>query len=128
MHLKPLPARDRSSANQVEQGGVAMVNDENLIPINQRTKSEQREIQKKGGLASGKVRRQQADLRRAFQTLLRSEVNNEQMKQLLIQLGYDPTNEMALALVVLQKALNGDMKAFSQIQQILNQNIPKDVD
>lgn len=54
-----------------------MVNDENLIPINQRTKSEQREIQKKGGLASGKVRRQQADLRRAFQTLLRSEVNNE---------------------------------------------------
>lgn len=105
-----------------------MVNDENLIPINQRTKSEQREIQKKGGLASGKKRRQQADLRRAFQTLLRSEVNNEQMKQLLIQLAYDPTNEMALALVVLQKALNGDMKAFSQIQQILNQNIPKEVD
>ena len=101
-----------------------MVNDENLIPINQRTKSEQREIQKKGGLASGKRRRQQADLRRAFQTLLRSEVNNEQMKQLLIQLGYDPTNEMALALVVLQKALNGDMKAFSQIQQILNQSSP----
>lgn len=105
-----------------------MVNDENLIPINQRTKSEQREIQKKGGLASGKVRRQQADLRRAFQALLCSEVNNEQMKQLLIQLGYDPTNEMALALVVLQKALNGDMKAFSQIQQILNQNAPTDKD
>ena len=101
-----------------------MVNDENLIPINQRTKSEQREIQKKGGLASDKRRRQQADLRREFQTLLRSEVNNEQMKQLLIQLGYDPTNEMALALVVLQKALNGDMKAFSQIQQILNQSSP----
>ncbi|MCF2566533.1 hypothetical protein JQM70_08210 [Streptococcus pasteurianus] len=105
-----------------------MVNDENLIPINQRTKSEQREIQKKGGLASGKKRRQQADLRRTFQTLLRSEVNNEQMKQLLIQLGYDPTNEMALALVVLQKALNGDMKAFSQIQQILNQSAPTDKD
>lgn len=105
-----------------------MVNDENLIPINQRTKSEQREIQKKGGLASGKVRRQQVDLRKAFQTLLRSEVNNGQMKQLLIQLGYDPTNEMALALVVLQKALNGDMKAFSQIQQILNQNASTDKD
>lgn len=105
-----------------------MANDENLIPINQRTKSEQRKIQKKGGLASGKVRRQQADLRRAFQILLHSEVNNEQMKQLLIQLGYDPTNEMALALVVLQKALNGDMKAFSQIQQILNQNTFTDRD
>ena len=54
--------------------------------------------------------------------------NNEQMKQLLIQLGYDPTNEMALALVVLQKALNGDMEAFSQIQQIVNQNAPTDKD
>lgn len=105
-----------------------MVNDENLIPFDKRTESEQRKIQKKGGLTSGKVRRQQADLRRAFQILLRSEVNNEQMKQLLIQLGYDPTNEMALALVVLQKALNGDMKAFSQIQQILNQNASTDKD
>lgn len=105
-----------------------MVNDENLIPITDRSSSEAREMGRKGGIASGKVRRQQADLRRAFQTLLRSEVNNEQMKQLLIQLGYDPTNEMALALVVLQKALNGDMKAFSQIQQILNQNVPTDKD
>ena len=105
-----------------------MVNDENLIPMTDRSSSEAREMGRKGGIASGKVRRQQADLRRAFQTLLRSEVNNEQMKQLLIQLGYDPTNEMALALVVLQKALNGDMKAFSQIQQILNQNAPTDKD
>lgn len=105
-----------------------MANDENLIPITNRSSSEAREMGRKGGIASGKVRRQQADLRRAFQTLLRSEVNNEQMKQLLIQLGYDPTNEMALALVVLQKALNGDMKAFSQIQQILNQNAPTDKD
>ena len=105
-----------------------MVNDENLIPITDRSSSEAREMGRKGGIASGKVRRQQADLRRAFQTLLRSEVNDEQMKQLLIQLGYDPTNEMALALVVLQKALNGDMKAFSQIQQILNQNSPTDKD
>lgn len=78
-----------------------MVNDENLIPMTDRSSSEAREMGRKGGIASGKVRRQQADLRRAFQTLLRSEVNNEQMKQLLIQLGYDPTNEMALALVVL---------------------------
>ncbi|CBZ48539.1 hypothetical protein SGGBAA2069_c13670 [Streptococcus gallolyticus subsp. gallolyticus ATCC BAA-2069] len=105
-----------------------MVNDENLIPMTDRSSSEAREMGRKGGIASGKVRRQQADLRRAFQTLLRSEVNNEQMKQLLIQLGYNPTNEMALALVVLQKALNGDMKAFSQIQQILNQNSPTDKD
>lgn len=97
-----------------------VANDNNLIPINQRTKSEQGEIQQKGGLASGKVRRQRADLKRAFDTLLSSEVNNEQMRELLIVLGYEPTNDMALALVVLQKALNGDVKAFSNIQEVMD--------
>ncbi len=97
-----------------------VANDNNLIPINQRTKSEQRKIQQKGGLASGKVRRQRADLKRAFDTLLSSEVNNEQMRELLIGLGYEPTNEMALALVVLQKALHGDVKAFSKIQEVMD--------
>ena len=97
-----------------------MATDHNLIPINQRTKSEQREIQQKGGLASGKARRHRADLKRAFEVLLSSEVNNEQMRDLLIGLGYEPTNEMALALVILQKALNGDVKAFSKIQELID--------
>lgn len=99
-----------------------MANDNNLIPINQRTKREAREISRKGGLASGKVRRQRADLKRAFETLLSSEVNNEQMRDLLIGLGYATTNEMALALVVLQKALNGDVKAFSKIQEMIDKD------
>ncbi|MDV5976834.1 hypothetical protein [Streptococcus canis] len=99
-----------------------MANKQNLIPITQRTTSEQREIQKLGGLASGKARRQRADLKRAFEILLSSEVNNEQMRDLLIRLGYDPTNEMALALVVLQKALNGDVKAFSKIQDVIDRD------
>ncbi|HEP3410246.1 TPA: hypothetical protein VCM92_001685 [Streptococcus pyogenes] len=99
-----------------------MANDQNLIPINQRTKSEQRKIQRQGGLASGQVRRQRADLKRAFETLLTSRVNNEQMKDLLVGLGYDPTNEMALTLVVLQRALNGDIKAFSKIQDVIDRD------
>ncbi|WP_303974274.1 hypothetical protein [Streptococcus merionis] len=97
-----------------------MANEQNLVPMNQRTKSEAREISRKGGVASGKVRRQRADLKRAFETLLSSEVNNEQMRELLIRLGYDPTNEMALALVILQKALNGDVKAFEKIQDVID--------
>ncbi|MEY8463124.1 hypothetical protein [Streptococcus merionis] len=97
-----------------------MANEQNLVPMNQRTKSEAREISRKGGVASGKVRRQRADLKRSFETLLSSEVNNEQMRELLIRLGYDPTNEMALALVILQKALNGDVKAFTKIQDVID--------
>lgn len=35
-----------------------MANDENLIPLNKRTKEEQREIAKQGGIKSGKIRRE----------------------------------------------------------------------
>ena len=39
------------------------MNDENLKPQNKRTKSEQREIARKGGIASGKSRRLKKPLR-----------------------------------------------------------------
>ena len=43
-----------------------MANEENLNPLNQRTKSEQREITQKGGIASGKSRRRKKALRTAL--------------------------------------------------------------
>lgn len=58
--------------------------------------------------------------KKEFETLLSFEVNNEQMRDLLIRLDYDPTSEMALALVILQKALNGDVKAFAKIQDVID--------
>ena len=99
-----------------------MANEHNLISLGQRTESEWRKIQRQAGIASGRARRQKAELRQAFKTLLTAEVNNEQMKALLISLGYDPTNEMALELVVLQKALNGDIRAFGQIKEIIDKD------
>lgn len=96
-----------------------MANEENLIPLNKRTKSEQREIARMGGRASGIARKKKADLKRTLETLLQSEVSNHKMKELLVSLGYEPTNETALVLVVLQKALNGDMRAVSQIRSFL---------
>ncbi|MGU8074002.1 hypothetical protein ACS60R_05920 [Streptococcus suis] len=100
-----------------------MANDHNLIPFHQRTESEQREIRRKGGLASGKARRQKADLKKAFQILLTSEVKNEQMKSLLLNMELAPTNEMALSLVMLQKALQGDVSAFKQIKDLLDASV-----
>ncbi|WP_164682095.1 hypothetical protein [Streptococcus hyointestinalis] len=99
-----------------------MANEHNLISLGQRPESERRKIQRQAGITSGRTRRQKAELRQAFQTLLTAEVNNEQMKELLINLGYEPTNEMALALVVLQKALNGDIRAFGQIKEIIDKD------
>ena len=44
-----------------------------MIPQNKRTKAEQRAIAKQGGIASGKARRQKADLRKAMQLALEQE-------------------------------------------------------
>ena len=47
-----------------------MANEKNLIPFSKRSESEARENGKKGGRASGKARREKADLRKMAQTIL----------------------------------------------------------
>lgn len=44
------------------------------------------------------------------------------MKVFLREQGFEPSNEMALAMVVLQKALRGDAKALAQIMDILERH------
>lgn len=46
------------------------MNEQNLIPFNERTESEQREITQKGGLKSGEVRREKATFRLEYSALL----------------------------------------------------------
>lgn len=48
---------------------------ENLIPLPQRTKEEQRDIATAGGVASGKTRRKQKTLREMFETFGESKPN-----------------------------------------------------
>lgn len=54
-----------------------MANEKNLIPFDQRTKKEQREIRSAGGRQSGRARREKADLRKAAQAYLESTCTNE---------------------------------------------------
>jgi hypothetical protein len=49
---------------------VANVGTENLIPMNERTKEEQKEIAKMGGIASGKVRQEKATMKKTLEMLL----------------------------------------------------------
>ncbi|MEE0931266.1 MAG: hypothetical protein UIM53_09720 [Acutalibacteraceae bacterium] len=47
-----------------------MPNEKNLIPINKRTKKEQREIVSKGGKRSGEVRRRKKSMKQVMDMLL----------------------------------------------------------
>lgn len=95
-----------------------MANEQNLIPASKRSKSEARENGSKGGIASGKARRKKANLKKAFETILQAEVASPNVKKQLEELGFESTNEMALAMVMMQKAMKGNVRAFEQISKL----------
>lgn len=84
------------------------MNEDNLIPMNERTKEEQREIAKKGGIASGKVRRERKkfkdDLLLALQTLKDGKTIQE--------LGVE---------AILEKFMSGDIQAFTTIRDTIGE-------
>lgn len=95
-----------------------MANEQNLIKNSELTPSERRENAKKAGVASGKSRRKKANLKKAFETILQADVASPNVKKQLEDLGFDTTNEMALAMVMMQKAMKGNVRAFEQISKL----------
>ncbi len=84
------------------------MNEENLIPFNQMTEEQQREIARKGGIASQKKRKERKTLKEELLLLLSTNNNNEK-----------------ISLALLQKALNGDIQAFTTIRDTIGEK-PKD--
>lgn len=106
-----------------------MANEHNLEnhKFNKRTASEQREIASKGGKASGKARRQKADLRKAMSTILSLEVDGTN-RAILKSLGVEPTNEMMLAFVTLQQAFKGNQRAVENVIKLTSIKDKHDID
>ena len=102
-----------------------MANEQNLkVP----SSKEARENGKKGGVASGVARRKKANLRKAFETILQAEVASPNVKKQLEELGFDSTNEMALAMVMMQKAMKGNVRAFEQISKLTTTDVKDSLD
>lgn len=101
---------------------------ENLIPLNKRTKDEQREIQSQGGKASGKSRRRKADFRKTLNALLTAEVDLPEWKDTLQGLGLDCTLESAVNAAMIREALAGNVKAYDAIARYSGQSDKPDED
>ena len=99
---------------------------ENLIPVTERTKKEAREISRKGGIASGKARREKADLKKKVNEILSMDVFSPQFKEMLEEKGLSVTNQTAIATVLLQKALKGDMRAIELLVKMNGNEGTKD--
>lgn len=100
----------------MEKGNI-----DNLIPFNQRTEEEQREIARKGGIASGQARREKKALKEQIELLLSLPLQDQKTRNRLAQLGIDSDNidnQMAMVIAMWQKALKGDVKAFKALTDI----------
>lgn len=62
-----------------------------LIPMNKRTKQEQKKIATMGGKASGKVRRQKRDLRQLCHEILDTTITDDELSKKLIAAGVPDT-------------------------------------
>lgn len=103
-----------------------MANEENLIPFNERSVSETRALGRKGGIASGKARREKADLKKKVNQILEMDVFSPQLKEALEEKGLNATNQTAIATVLLQKALKGDIRAIELLAKMNGNEGTKD--
>lgn len=80
------------------------MNESNLIPMSERTKDEVREIARRGGIASGKARRERKTFKEELITLLENGDTQEK-----------------ISLSLIQQALDGNTKAFEVIRDTVGE-------
>lgn len=106
------------------------MNEENLKGhgFHERTASEQREIAKMGGKASGEARRKKADFRKTLNKLLTIKIDNPDWTPILEALGVESTLESALNMAMIKKGLSGDVKAYEAVAKYSGQSSQTDFD
>ena len=104
-----------------------MPNEKNLVPISERTTSEQREIQKKGGIASGAARRRKRSLKEAADLYLSLPVTDRRRANKLLRRQVDPEdidNQMAMIAGLTDAATDGDARAAAVLVKVLGEETP----
>lgn len=105
-----------------------MANEENLIPFNKRTEKEQREIARKGGIASGETRRRKKSMREAMELIAEQPLTNAGLKRGIKNLAQgidDDDIDMMLAATmgVFQAAIKGNVSAYEMIGKVIGDTI-----
>lgn len=94
-------------------------NEENLIPLSERTKSEQREIARQGGINSGKARRQKKAFRELFEQMLSEDggtLNGQQVSR------KDMVTARAIKMLTSDKTKDQDfLRAFEIVRDTIGE-------
>lgn len=102
-----------------------MPNEKNLIPMDQRSQSEARELGRKGGKASGAARRRKKSLKEAADLYLSLPVTERRTFNKIARAGVDPEdidNQMAMIIGLTMQATLGDAKAAKVIIDLLGED------
>ena len=111
-----------------ERGGDVS-NEKNLIPFNERTESEQREIAQKGGIASGAARRRKRSMRQAADYYLSLPETDRRRVNALLRDEVDPEdvdNQMSVVMGMAEAAKRGDARAANVLLKMLGEDNPPD--
>lgn len=101
-----------------------MVKEKNLIPFDKLTEEEQRKLASKGGIASGKARKEKKLMKEQIELLLSLPLKSKNAKAQLKKLGIDSENadnQMAVIIGVWQKAIQGDVKAAEFLRNTIGE-------
>ena len=106
-----------------------MANEENLIPFNERTESEQRQIAQKGGIASGVARRRKRSMREAADYYLALPETDRRRVNALLRDAVDPEdidNQMSVVMGMAEAAKRGDARAAGVLLKMLGEEAPQE--
>lgn len=106
-----------------------MANDKNLVPLGNRTTSEQREIAQKGGIASGESRRRRKLLKDSMNALLELPVSSTKEYNALIKMGIDIEdidNSQLIVLALFNRAKSGDVAAIKELRNLIGEDSTED--
>lgn len=100
---------------------------ENLIPFNELSEEEHRELASRGGKASAEARRKKKAMKEQMETLLSMPIKSPQLKaQLKEQLGLEDEqmdNQMALIVAMWKEAVAGNTSAMNIIREITGEKV-----
>ncbi|PDX90608.1 hypothetical protein CHR61_01670 [Faecalibacterium prausnitzii] len=101
-----------------------MSNEKNLIPFNERTESEQREISQKGGIASGAARRRKRSMRQAADYYLSLPETDRRRVNAMLRDQIEPEdvdNQMAVIVGIAEQAKRGNPQAATVLLKMLGE-------
>lgn len=104
-----------------------MANEENLIPMSERSKAEARELGRKGGKKSGEVRSMNAEMRKRLEQIVKmtlKEGKADKIKNLAEAKGANLTISDALLVKLVTMALSGNIKAMNKLMELLGMDSP----